>query len=250
MKKISFFLFVALVAAACKPDLPPLPSEKGAGTTTTTTTGTTGTTGTTASTATTGTPTTTTGANATTGTTGTTGATASTATTGTTGTTPPAKPDHTPKPGDIANRIFQLRELEHATITGGRQPVDAFVADDDVKAAEGFMWVTDKDFKDNQGMIFILASSKVQSFWMQNTLIPLDIIYIATDGKVVSIAHGKPRDETSLPSTAPANYVLELKDGMAAKLGIKPGTKLTLPTTLKYRGDQVDQQPGMSFPGQ
>lgn len=144
-----------------------------------------------------------------------------------------------------------MRELAHATITGGNQPIDAFVADDDIKAAEGLMWVTDKDLKDGQGMIFIMSSSKVQSFWMQNTLIPLDIIYIGTDGKVVNIVHGKPKDETSLPSTGPALYVLELKDGMAAKFGISGGTKLTIPTTLKYRGDQNQNQNqgGISIPG-
>lgn len=147
-----------------------------------------------------------------------------------------------------------MRQLEHATITGGKQPIDAFVADDDIKLTEGFMWVTDKDFKDDQGMIFIMWNNGIQSFWMENTLIPLDIVYIATDGKVVSIAHGKPKDETTLPSTGPAHYVLELKGGMAAKFGISPGTKLNIPSSLKYRGNRKDngQNPGISVapPGQ
>ena len=109
------------------------------------------------------------------------------------------------------------------------------------------MWVTDKDLKDNQGMICLFPEPKVQSFWMQNTLIPLDIIFLDKDGKVLNIAHGKPKDETLLPSTGPANYVLELKGGMAAKLGISAGTKLTIPSTLKYRGQPDQPQPNISM---
>jgi uncharacterized membrane protein (UPF0127 family) len=240
MKKISLLLAIALVAAACQPDLPPLPSDKPAakpGTTTATTGSTTGST-TAAATSTTGTT-----PPAATGTTA--GTTTASSTSGTVGTT---TPDTKPQPGDIANRIFQLRQLAHTTIAGGNRTIDAFVADDDVKAAEGLMWVTDKDLKDDQGMIFIMSGPQVQKFWMQNTLIPLDIVYIATDGKVVNVVHGKPKDETSLPSTGPAQYVLELKDGMAAKYRIAAGTKLTIPTTLKYRGEQPPPgQQGSSF---
>jgi uncharacterized membrane protein (UPF0127 family) len=64
---------------------------------------------------------------------------------------------------------------------------------------------------------------------MRNTLIPLDIIYIDHTGKAVNVVHGKPQDETSLPSTGPAKYVLELKQGRAARYGIRSGTRLILP---------------------
>jgi uncharacterized membrane protein (UPF0127 family) len=232
MKQISLILLVAVVVVACQPDLPPLPSEKAA---------------TSGSTAATGKTTATTPGATTTGTTAGTATTASTTTTGSTTTaTGGTTSDQKPKPGDIVKRIFQLRELEKVTITGGRQPIEAFVADDDIKTKEGLMWVTDKDLKDTQGMVFVMPSAAIQSFWMQNTLIPLDIIYLDAEGKVVNIVHGKPKDESPLPSTSMALYVLELKDGMAAKLGIAPKTKLILPKTLKYRGDQ-QQQPGISF---
>ena len=242
MKQISLILFVALVAVACQPDLPPLPNEKPTTKPTTATT-----TGTTAPTTTTGG--TTTVSTATTGSTtasSTTGATTTAQTTGAgTTTTAGSSTNKGPQPGDIKNRIFQLRQLERVTITGGRQPIDAYVADDEVKTQEGLMWVTDKDLKDSQGMIFVMPFEKIQTFWMQNTLIPLDIIYLDKDAKVVNIVHGKPRDETTLPSTAFALYVLELKDGMAAKLGIGPKTKLNLPKTLKYKSEGG----GQGFPG-
>jgi len=245
MKKTSLFLVLALTAVACKPDLPPLPSEKP--TTTSTTTSTTGdttkspnTTGTVAATSTTGT---TSGPTPTKEPASTTTGTTTSSTTGTTSTDNTTAAEK-PQPGDIANRIFQLRELQHTTLTGARQSIDAFVADDEFKAAEGLMWITDNDLKDGQGMLFVFPAPKQQSFWMQNTLIPLDIIYMAADGKVLNIMHGKPKDETSLPSSGPAQYVLELKDGMAAKLGISPGKKITIPGDVKYHGAQQDQPPG------
>jgi hypothetical protein len=257
MKKISLLALVAVLAGACTPDLPPVGSSKPpassttAGSTTGATTGSTSTASTTGFTSATGSTASTTAGTATTdGTTAssTTGKTTGDTTTAasTTGSTASTSQTHVTKPGDIKNRIFQLRDLKHSTISGGRSDVDAFVADDDIKAEEGLMWVTDKDLKDDQGMIFVMPQSSSQAFWMQNTLIPLDIIYIAEDGKVVNIVHGKPKNETSLPSTGPAKFVLELKDGMAAKLRIAPATKLTIPKDLVYKGTQQPQQ-GMNF---
>lgn len=122
--------------------------------------------------------------------------------------------------------------------------------DDDAKQQEGMMWLTDKDVKDDQGMLFVFPSAAQQSFWMQNTLIPLDIIYIDAKGKVLNIVHGKPRDESPLPSSGPAQYVLELKDGMAARYRIGPGTVLKIPANATYKPDESQQQNGMPPPGQ
>lgn len=122
--------------------------------------------------------------------------------------------------------------------------------DDDSKQQEGMMWLTEKDVKDDQGMLFVFGSPAQQSFWMQNTLIPLDIIYIDAKGKVLNIVHGKPRDESPLPSTGPAQYVLELKDGMAARYRIGPGTVLTIPANAKYKaGENAQQLGGVTIPG-
>lgn len=79
----------------------------------------------------------------------------------------------------------------------------------------------------DEGMIFPLAQVRMASFWMHNTVIPLDIIFIGPDKKVINIAaNAVPYSDESLPSTAPAMAVLELNGGRAAALGIGPGSQV------------------------
>lgn len=101
--------------------------------------------------------------------------------------------------------------------------------DDDSKRQEGLMFVSDDEMKADEGMLFVFANEKPQGFWMENTILPLDIVYIDSKGKVVSIAKGKAFDTKTLPSEGPAQYVLELKQGSVEKLGVKKGTSLGLP---------------------
>ena len=74
------------------------------------------------------------------------------------------------------------------------------------------------------GMWFVFEDDKERSFWMRNTRIPLDIIYVASTGKIVRIIQRTvPYSERGLPSGAPARYVLEVNGGEAAKLGLVTG---------------------------
>ncbi len=76
----------------------------------------------------------------------------------------------------------------------------------------------------DEGMIFPSDPPKRTAFWMKNTVIGLDIIYIGTDHKVLNIAaNAVPYDETPLPSAGEVSGVLELNAGRAAQLGITPG---------------------------
>ncbi|MDD4820130.1 MAG: DUF192 domain-containing protein [Flavobacteriales bacterium] len=96
------------------------------------------------------------------------------------------------------------------------------IADNDTKRAQGLMY---RDtLASDQGMLFIFPKEEMQSFWMKNTRISLDIIYINSEGKIVSIAkNAKPYDETSRPSLEPAQYVLELPGGTSDALGLGKG---------------------------
>jgi hypothetical protein len=75
----------------------------------------------------------------------------------------------------------------------------------------------------NRGMIFPYAPPQVVGFWMRNTLIPLDMIFVRADGTIARIATAKPLDETVVSSGEPVVMVLEIRGGRAAELGIKEG---------------------------
>lgn len=81
-----------------------------------------------------------------------------------------------------------------------------------------------KDLAPDSGMIFIFPDSSVQSFWMKNTPIPLDMIFIGADRKIVGIVEQTvpfSLDSRSVP--APSRYVLEINGGLSRRYGIKAG---------------------------
>lgn len=96
------------------------------------------------------------------------------------------------------------------------------IADSDFERSRGLMNVAQLD--DAEGMLFVFKKTDVYPFWMKNTLIPLDIIWINED-KVVYISHdANPCTQEECPKIDPgtqANYVLELNGGIAERLGIK-----------------------------
>ena len=79
----------------------------------------------------------------------------------------------------------------------------------------------------DRGMIFPFETPRVASFWMRNTLIPLDIIFVRDDGSIANIAANTvPYSEEPVPSDGPVAAVLEIAGGRSAELGIKPGDKV------------------------
>jgi hypothetical protein len=89
----------------------------------------------------------------------------------------------------------------------------------------GLMFV--KSLAGDRGMIFPYDPPQDVSFWMKNTLIPLDIIFIRADGTIVRITKAKALDETALPAGEPIAAVLEIRGGRAAELGIREGDVAT-----------------------
>ena len=80
------------------------------------------------------------------------------------------------------------------------------------------------------GMLFVYGSDDMRSMWMKNTYIPLDILFIRSDGSVESIARmTEPLSLQSITSGEPVRYVLELNGGVADELGIDSGSTVHLP---------------------
>jgi uncharacterized protein len=149
----------------------------------------------------------------------------------------------TPKPVETKaikgnpNRAYQLDSLATTEVKAGKTVINSWVMDSEGKRQEGMMFLTDKDVKDTQGMLFVFSDPQPNDgkhgFWMHNTILPLDIIYISADKRVLNIQAGKPHDDTSLTPAGTYMYTLELKQGMAKKLGLKPGSVLQIDPTLK-----------------
>lgn len=76
------------------------------------------------------------------------------------------------------------------------------------------------------GMLFIFPDSKIRSFWMKNTLIPLSLAYITSDGRIASIHRMTPLDENPVLSKEAVQYVLEVNHGRFKALKIKEGMKI------------------------
>jgi uncharacterized membrane protein (UPF0127 family) len=81
----------------------------------------------------------------------------------------------------------------------------------------------------DHGMIFVFEDELPRSFWMKDTRIPLDILFIAADGRVVSIKQMQPYDQRNTPSDGPAQFAIELNEGAAPAAGVKVGDRLNIP---------------------
>ena len=100
------------------------------------------------------------------------------------------------------------------------------IADTEATRDRGLMFR--KSLGQNEGMLFDFKTPQQVAFWMKNTRIPLDMLFIAPDGRVVSIArNATPMNETPIPSGAPVLAVLEVAGGRAAEIGAQPGDKVT-----------------------
>lgn len=103
--------------------------------------------------------------------------------------------------------------------------IDTEISDDNIERAQGLMFRS--MMKDNEGMIFLFPNEEIQSFWMRNTKLPLDIIYVDKDFKIVKIYRNTtPFSTVSLPSNKPSKYVVEINAGLTEKYNINEGDKI------------------------
>lgn len=89
-----------------------------------------------------------------------------------------------------------------------------------------------REMSEDEGMIFIYPEPGIRSFWMKDTYIPLSLAYIDENGRIFQFVDMEPKDITTHPSDAPAQYVLEVNQGWFGKHGIKTGDLVNnLPST-------------------
>jgi uncharacterized membrane protein (UPF0127 family) len=108
------------------------------------------------------------------------------------------------------------------------------IADTDEQRQRGLMFR--KEMADNAGMIFDFGTSRRVQMWMENTVLPLDMLFVDSSGIIRNIKQNAvPYSEDIIDSMSPVKYVIELNAGAVAKLGIKQGDKVMSATTTRKK---------------
>jgi uncharacterized protein len=103
--------------------------------------------------------------------------------------------------------------------------IDIEIVETEAEHNQGLMYRT--HMGEFQGMLFLFEKPEPRKFWMRNTYISLDIIYVNENKEVVSIQkNAAPMNDESLPSEKKAQYVVEVNAGFSDKFGIEPGCKI------------------------
>lgn len=107
----------------------------------------------------------------------------------------------------------------------GEVPVLVDIAKTPTQREQGLMWV--EHMADNRGMVFLMGPERILSFWMKNTYIPLDMIFVNTKMEVVGVvANAEPHTLDPRRVDAPSSYVVEVNAGWAERNGVRAGTKV------------------------
>ena len=126
-------------------------------------------------------------------------------------------------PGLIVSVMAEpvMEKLDIVTASG-RHPFDIELVRSRPDMEKGLMFR--RFLPENRGMLFDFREPQMISMWMKNTYLPLDMVFIGKDGKVTHVAaNAEPMSETIISSDVPAEAVLEVNAGVAAKLGIHDG---------------------------
>lgn len=127
-------------------------------------------------------------------------------------------------------QVAPTQAVEPLTIVtaSGEHRFQVEVARTDEQRARGLMFR--RFMPEDRGMLFDFKTEQPVMMWMRNTFIPLDMIFIARDGRVINVAENtEPMSERTIPSAAPAFAVLEVNAGVARKIGLKAGDRISHP---------------------
>jgi uncharacterized membrane protein (UPF0127 family) len=136
----------------------------------------------------------------------------------------------------------RFESLGTVRLTIKEQAFELWVADDHEEQFRGLMFVTAEEMAPlpdgaKRGMLFVFEREGRRSFWMKNTIIPLDIAYLDSDGVVVSLYTMAPLDDRmgQYASRQPAQFVIEVNADVLGQLGVKEGDRIEIPTSVLNR---------------
>lgn len=146
-----------------------------------------------------------------------------------------ALPGCAPPPGSTMRNDLTAMRTSLVTIrnhAGQSHTFNVWVAETLDEQMLGLMNVTDAELDKDEGMLFVFSRDEVRGFWMRNTIIPLDIAYIRSDGTIVRTLTMQPLDESTYSSVEPARFALEVRAGELAARGIAAGDRVEIPASL------------------
>ncbi len=133
-----------------------------------------------------------------------------------------------PASAQVRIETFERAELTIETAGGQRHRFEVELALSRAQHTQGLMYR--RDLAADAGMLFLYERAGMHSMWMRNTLIPLDMLFIARDGRIVHIAQRTvPGSLDTISSEGPVKAVLEVNGGTAARLGLQPGDRVLYP---------------------
>lgn len=136
---------------------------------------------------------------------------------------------------DSRAMILPVDPVPLVVVTGaGERSFTVEVADDGAERSAGLMFR--EDMADDHGMLFVFQQTRAVAFWMKNTPMPLDLIFIGQDGRIRAIKKGEPQSLAVIAPAEPVRFVLELKAGTAARDGIRNGDLVRHPAIDAERG--------------
>jgi hypothetical protein len=131
-----------------------------------------------------------------------------------------------PEPKPLARAVVE-------TASGAEHAVAVEIARTDAERARGLM--RRRELADDAGMLFLFAESSDHAFWMKDTLIPLDMIFIGEDGRIVGIVErAEPRTLAPRSVGAPSRYVLEVNGGWARARGVRRGDRVRFENVARF----------------
>ncbi len=130
-----------------------------------------------------------------------------------------------PLAGCLEEKIDDIYRLSIQTADGKKHNFNVELAQTPQEQMRGLMHRT--EMAEDAGMLFVFETEREARFWMKNTLIPLDMVFIKVDGIIHRIHENAiPHDLTGVPSEGPVKAILELNGGVSAKLGLQKGDKV------------------------
>lgn len=132
-----------------------------------------------------------------------------------------------PAPAPASQAATKPISFDATTMTIKGQVFNMEVATSGEQQERGLMFRS--SMPADHGMLFVMGKPDTWSFWMKDTWIPLDIVFLDAQGKVVEVQARMPRDETGMGPKTEALYIVELNLGVADKIGLKAGDRVEIP---------------------